>query len=74
MKCSNCGASIPPARLEIVPDTEYCVRCAEKLGPKKRIGFMVSTASKGTAATLVAIDPDDAEAMRRAQRAHRRSR
>ncbi len=26
--CARCGETIPAERLEIVPDTSYCVRCA----------------------------------------------
>ena len=29
-KCFECGNDIPDARLEFVPDTEYCVNCADK--------------------------------------------
>jgi len=29
-KCLDCGSQIPPARLELLPDTEYCVKCADK--------------------------------------------
>jgi DnaK suppressor protein len=28
--CAACGEAIPEARLEILPHSEYCVRCAEK--------------------------------------------
>ena len=30
--CANCGEPIPEARLKILPHSEYCVSCAEKLG------------------------------------------
>ena len=30
MKCFDCGNEIPEARLQAVPDTEYCVNCADK--------------------------------------------
>jgi hypothetical protein len=29
-KCIDCKCEIPQARLEFVPDTEYCVKCADK--------------------------------------------
>jgi len=29
--CEQCGAEIPPARLELLPYTTLCVACAEKL-------------------------------------------
>ncbi len=28
--CDSCGATIPPARLEILPFSDLCVACAEK--------------------------------------------
>jgi len=28
--CDDCGNLIPAARLELLPDTEYCVKCADK--------------------------------------------
>lgn len=30
MICNDCGIAIAPARLEALPDTEYCVNCADK--------------------------------------------
>ena len=30
MNCLDCGNKIPPARLQAVPDAEYCVKCADK--------------------------------------------
>lgn len=29
--CEECGGRIPKARLELIPDTAYCVKCASKL-------------------------------------------
>lgn len=29
--CSECGQPIAPARLKVMPHTELCIRCAEKL-------------------------------------------
>ncbi|MBC8210762.1 MAG: TraR/DksA family transcriptional regulator [Gammaproteobacteria bacterium] len=29
--CSHCGEEIPPARLQLLPYSTHCVRCAEKL-------------------------------------------
>lgn len=29
MNCLDCGNIIPDARLEFLPDTEYCVDCAD---------------------------------------------
>ena len=30
MNCFDCGEEIPPARLQAVPDAEYCVKCVDK--------------------------------------------
>jgi len=70
--CEHCSTKIPQARLKALPETTMCVKCAETHGPKPVRGFMVSNASKGTASVLVTVDPDDEEALRRAERAHRR--
>jgi len=32
-KCKQCGCEITKERLEIFPDVEYCVDCAEELAP-----------------------------------------
>lgn len=29
--CEECGGRIPKARLELIPDVPYCVKCASKL-------------------------------------------
>jgi DnaK suppressor protein len=29
--CDECGGRIPKARLEVIPDTPYCVKCASKI-------------------------------------------
>ncbi len=29
--CDECGGRIPKARLEVIPDTPHCVKCASKL-------------------------------------------
>lgn len=73
-KCEHCSVQIPQKRLKAIPETAMCVKCAEVHGPKRQVGFMVSTASKGTASVLVAVDPDNTEALRRARRAHSRRR
>ncbi len=31
-RCEECGGRIPKARLEVLPFTPYCVKCASKLG------------------------------------------
>ena len=30
--CRICGSKIPKERLEVIPDTEVCVRCSKKIG------------------------------------------
>lgn len=29
--CDECGGRIPKARLEVIPDTPFCVKCASQL-------------------------------------------
>tara|TARA_R110001583_G_scaffold24366_1_gene88947 strand:+ start:1454 stop:1663 length:210 start_codon:yes stop_codon:yes gene_type:complete len=33
MNCFDCGNEIPEARLDAVPDTDYCVNCADRHAP-----------------------------------------
>ncbi len=33
MNCFDCGNEIPEARLDAVPDTDYCVNCADTHAP-----------------------------------------
>jgi hypothetical protein len=33
-KCISCDAEIPAERLNILPNTQHCVRCVDKHGPK----------------------------------------
>ncbi len=67
--CSECDREIPQARLEILPDTETCVRCSKV---KKKTVFPVF--SHKTAPEMVVIDSDDTESVRLAERAHHRER
>lgn len=30
MKCFDCNSTIPEARIQAVPETEYCVGCVDK--------------------------------------------
>lgn len=30
MQCHDCGEQIPKARLDAVPDAEFCVKCADR--------------------------------------------
>jgi hypothetical protein len=68
-KCQECKKKIPAKRLEILPDTKYCIKCAQTHGPQKPVGFMVYDAKAG--GELVTVNPKDEETLRRAQRAHR---
>lgn len=34
-KCAHCGEPIPKVRLQYLPDTEHCVKCVDKYGPKR---------------------------------------
>ncbi len=46
-KCSDCFSDIPPARLEAVPHTEYCVKCADKHNPPVRARMIYSHKTAG---------------------------
>lgn len=76
MNCKQCQGKIASERLEALPETDVCTKCAQDrdAGRPMPKGFMVATASKGTAMTLIQIDPENPEAYRLAKRAHLRSR
>jgi len=38
-RCENCGRQIPKGRLDAVPYTRYCVRCAETLGAEHTVNL-----------------------------------
>ena len=35
MNCKKCGEPIPKERLEVVPNTEHCIKCVDDNGPQK---------------------------------------
>lgn len=70
MNCSLCGNPIPPERLEAIPGCHTCIQCSTT---SRKVGFMVSSFSKGTAPELVVV-PNNQEALRQAIRANKRSR
>jgi hypothetical protein len=41
-----CGKTIPPARLEAIPDTLVCVGCSEKIGGEFELEVKVSSTGK----------------------------
>lgn len=69
--CKHCQEIIPQERLDLLPNTEYCVKCAGEFVAKVK-GYM--NYSDKTAPDLVIIDPADKEGIRRAERAFRRER
>lgn len=76
MNCQKCQQEIAPERLEALPNTTVCISCAQQRDanrPKPQ-GYMIATASKGTALALQIVDPEDEETYRLARRAHMRSR
>ena len=44
--CRVCGAEIPKARLEAIPDTLVCVRCSEKIGGEFELEVNISGTGK----------------------------
>jgi hypothetical protein len=69
IRCEICQQPIPAERLEALPTTR---RCVEHSDTKAVLAFNVY--DHKTAPILVIINPDDTEAVRRAQRAHHRAR
>ena len=37
-RCENCGTEIPEARLEVVPEARFCIRCQEELEKSRGAG------------------------------------
>jgi len=69
-ECRICKASIPDERVEAT-GSDLCIACAEtRVG--RRVGFM--DYGHKTAPSLVMLQADDTEAVRRASRAFRRAR
>ena len=44
--CRICGAEIPKERLEVIPDTEVCVRCSKKIGGEFELKVTVGGTAK----------------------------
>lgn len=71
MQCEKCGKEIPKERLEIFPDTKYCVNCVDDTLPQYKC-YMVY--SHKTAPQISIIDARNKEAERICDRANRRAR
>jgi hypothetical protein len=69
MKCLQCQEEIPAIRLEIFPDTDCCAKCSKT--PKNKVFMMYS---HKTAGEIVAVNGDNKEAIRIAEREYRRAR
>ncbi len=69
MKCFDCQMEIPEARLQALPDTEYCVHCADNYTPTT-VGRMIY--SHKTAGELIIARGK--ENIRRLNREYTRSR
>ena len=67
--CKHCQAAIPVERLEIIPNTEECVKCSSV---QKVVGFM--DFGHKTGGEFVAVDPRNKENLRRAIRINERAR
>ncbi len=44
--CRICGAEIPKERLEVIPDTEVCVKCSKKIGGEFELKVTVGGTAK----------------------------
>lgn len=69
--CHHCAKPIDPDRLEALPDTTQCIRCARKY-PATTIGYMVFGHKTGP--ELVVLKNPDEETKRLADNAHNRAR
>lgn len=69
MVCEVCQCDIPAERLAAIPNVR---RCVTHSAASRSVGFM--SFSHKTAPTLVMVRTDDAESLRRAQRAFKRAR
>ena len=56
--CSLCGKPINPARLEVLPDTSYCVDCA-RTQPPPRIDVEKLDISQASPITKNGFGPKD---------------
>ena len=52
--CKGCGDEIPEERLKALPDTDWCVKCAQTRVVKKRA--IISGSSKGKGNELIIVD------------------
>lgn len=68
-ECADCRNEIPSARLEFVPDTKWCVRCADKHTFKSVARIIYS--HKADCELFIARSKEDA---RRLDREYNRSR
>lgn len=62
-KCCDCSNIIPPARLDVFPDTEYCVKCADKHNFKSVARIIYS--HKADCELFIARSPEDARRLNR---------
>lgn len=69
MQCEICGQEIPVERLEVIPG---CTTCVEHSREVQKVALLEY--GHKTAGSVVVIDGNDTESVRRAFRAYRRSR
>lgn len=69
MKCQSCNADIPQARLDAVPDTQYCVKCADKHAPPTLVCMDYTHKTAGE--FVIAVGDEN---VRRLDRQNKRSR
>lgn len=67
--CTDCGSEIPQARLDFLPDTEYCVGCSDKHTFKSVARIIYS--HKADSELFIARSKEDA---RRLEREYARAR
>ena len=57
--CLGCSNEIPPKRVEILPNTKFCVSCAEgKVGKKRGISYQGGTGEDTYTNTVIMEEQD----------------
>jgi hypothetical protein len=70
MLCQICNQEIPKARAEFLQETDRPPTCVKHSTEGAVVGYSVYPHKTGS--TCVVVKPEDEEALRRAQNAHRR--
>lgn len=62
-QCADCGLEIPELRIELLPDTKWCISCSDKHTFKSVARIIYS--HKSDCELFVASNPEDARLLQR---------